>query len=238
MFTWYKAVAVRDMNITKEERAGGWPESFALHRLAILQSPDDKKTAHALYHALRDACAKGGINHTPISVTVQPTARRVLSNGITSPEYLGRGFTIGRNMYGERVITLRPQPSQPSQPTDVTVHHVTASIFAAWLAAQHQAPSEHIAAWFAAVAVAEPVQDAGPLTYAAMVAERKRIKGAPWTAAQFDALKLEDKKRPQAGVRQRIAKDLGVSVQAINSKLDPNKTPKRGASASVHRLRG
>ncbi|MHB1198140.1 MAG: hypothetical protein ACYCZ6_00995 [Polaromonas sp.] len=225
------------MNITKEERAGGWPGSFALHRLAILQSPDDNKMAHIVHDTLKDACAKGDISHATTTVTVQTTARRVLSNGIASSEYLGRGFAFGRNMYGERVIT--PERPQPSQPKDVTVCHVTASIFAAWLAVQHQAPSEHIAAWFAAVTVAEPVQDAGPLTYAAMVAERKRMKDGPWTAAQLDALKLEDKKRlTQAGVRERIAKDLGVAVQAISSKLDPNKIPKRDAIASVHRIRG
>ena len=56
-FKWHKACAVRGMGFTKDELAAGWPESFALERLAILQSPDDKKMANTWHRALKDACA-------------------------------------------------------------------------------------------------------------------------------------------------------------------------------------
>lgn len=47
-------------------------------------------------------------------------------------------------------ISARPT-QRPPQPYDVTTYTITASAFAAWLAAQPETPSEHIAAWCAAL---------------------------------------------------------------------------------------
>lgn len=73
------------------------------------------------------------------------------------------------------------------------------------------------------------------LTYDEMVQQRLVRKGSPWTSAQLDALHLEDQKRFNLeGVRARIAKDLGVSIQRITQKLDVNLQPKRQMRTKVH----
>lgn len=157
---WHKAGAVRGVGFTKDEQAAGWPESFALHRLAILQSPTDNKMANILHRALKDACEAGSLPNAPA------TARKI---GYETKTYLETNSFVRRNVYGEREPYYRTQLVPVMK--DVEVPAVTAADFAAWLAAQGEAPSEHIAAWFDAVGVAdtakpaqtpEPEQDATP----------------------------------------------------------------------------
>ena len=146
---WHKACAVRGMGFTKDEQAAGWPESFALERLAILQSPGDKKMANILHRALKDACAA--------SLPSAPTIVRKI--GHETKTYLETGSFVRRNLDGERERVYRERIVPVMK--DVKVPAVTAADFAAWLAAQGEKPSEHIAAWFDAVGVSA---DAGAAT--------------------------------------------------------------------------
>ena len=134
---WHKACAVRGIGFTKEEQAAGWPESFALHRLAILQSPADNKMANILHRALIDACAAGSLPSAP--ATVQKI-------GHETKTYLETNSFVRRNIYGERDLDSRPRWVPVMKPGEVPA--VTTADFAAWLAAQGEKPSEHIAAWF------------------------------------------------------------------------------------------
>ena len=148
---WHKACAVRGLNLTKDERVAGWPESFALARLAILQSPDDNKMANILHRALQDACAANLIPSAPAIV------RKI---GHEKKTYLETGSFVKRNIYGERVLDFRERIVPVMK--EVEVPAVTAADFAAWLVAQGERPSEHIAAWFAAVGVSADARAATP----------------------------------------------------------------------------
>lgn len=150
---WHKACAVRGIGFTKEEQAAGWPESFALHRLAILQSPADNKMANILHHALKDACAAGSLPNAPATVRKIAHVQRT----VLAPVGFAR-----RDLYGERVREHRTQLVQVTK--EVTVGTVTAADFAGWLAAQGETPSEYITAWFDAVGVTttEPAEPVAP----------------------------------------------------------------------------
>ena len=148
---WHKACAVRGLNLTKDERVAGWPESFALARLAILQCPDDNKMANILHRALQDACAANLIPSAPAIV------RKI---GHETETYLATGSFVKRNIYGERVLDFRERIVPVMK--EVEVPAVTAADFAAWLVAQGERPSEHIAAWFAAVGVSADARAATP----------------------------------------------------------------------------
>lgn len=139
---WHKACAVRGIGFTKEEQAAGWPESFALRRLAILQSPADNKMANILHRALIDACAAGSLPNAPATVRQIAHEQRT----VLAPVGFAR-----RNIYGERELDYRTRMVPVMKAVEVPA--VTAADFAAWLAAQGEAPSEHIAAWFDAVGV-------------------------------------------------------------------------------------
>lgn len=149
---WHKACAVRGMGFTKDEQAAGWPESFALERLAILQSPGDKKMANILHRALKDACAA--------SLPSAPTIVRKI--GHETKTYLETGSFVRRNLDGERERVYRERIVPVMK--DVKVPAVTAADFAAWLAAQGEKPSEHIAAWFDAVGVDMDTRPIAPPT--------------------------------------------------------------------------
>ena len=148
---WHKACAVRGLNLTKDERVAGWPESFALARLAILQSPDDNKMANILHRALQDACAANLIPSAPAIV------RKI---GHETETYLATGSFVKRNIYGERVLDFRERIVSVMK--EVEVPAVTAADFAAWLVAQGESPSEHVAGWFAAVGVSADAKAATP----------------------------------------------------------------------------
>ena len=148
---WHKACAVRGLNLTKDERVAGWPESFALARLAILQCPDDNKMANILHRALQDACAANLIPSAPAIV------RKI---GHEKKTYLETGSFVKRNIYGERVLDFRERIVPVMK--DVEVPAVTAADFAAWLAAQGEKPSEHVAAWFDAVGVDRDARPIAP----------------------------------------------------------------------------
>lgn len=93
--------------------------------------------------------AGGAVEHTITTERVQvtPAVRQVTHPGFGNFEWEERGFETS-SFLGD---TRRTAYTQPAQHRDVTRHHITAQAFAAWLAAQGQEPSPHIAAWFTAV---------------------------------------------------------------------------------------
>lgn len=140
-------MATMGQNFTKEEHAAGWPETLKHWQLAALQYPHVKgetakiRLARARADDFLSACKSGYLPHTATTVTVTPKPQQVQrQTRFASSEWLMRdGF-----------ISVRPTQKTP-QPYDVTTYTITASDFAAWLAAQPEAPSEHIAAWCAAL---------------------------------------------------------------------------------------
>ena len=140
-------MATMGQNFTTEEHAAGWPETLKHWQLAALQYPHVKgetakiRLARARADDFLNACKSGDLPHTATTVTVPPKPQQVQrQTRFASSEWLMRdGF-----------ISARPTQKTP-QPYDVTTYTITASDFAAWLAAQPESPSEHIAAWCAAL---------------------------------------------------------------------------------------
>jgi hypothetical protein len=114
-----------------------------------------------------ESCAPGG--DMPHTSAVVP-GKSVINGRITVAGLRGRSSTsesIGwgglsglptRNAYGERVYEtegerrnrLWKEANPPKQPDRID-HYVSAPAFAAWLSAQGQTPSIHVAAWFDAM---------------------------------------------------------------------------------------
>lgn len=144
---WRVAMATMGQNFTKEEHAAGWPETLKHWQLAALQYPHVKgetakiRLARARADDFLNACKSGDLPHTATTVTVTPKPQQIQrQTRFASSEWLMR----------DGLISVRPTQKTP-QPYDVTTYTITASDFAAWLAAQPEAPSEHIAAWCAAL---------------------------------------------------------------------------------------
>ena len=147
-------------NFTKAEHDAGWPESLKHGQLAALQYPYVKgepakiRLARDRAGDILSACKSGELPHTATTVTVTPPPLPIQRrNEFASSEWLnefGRSNEFGRfGSLGVRNGRITSQP--PPQPHDVTTYTVTAPAFAAWLAAQPETPSAHIAAWFEAV---------------------------------------------------------------------------------------
>jgi hypothetical protein len=165
---WHDAVAVAAAQFkTKAEREAGWPQTMTIEQLAALQRPYLHKTepgykasltkTQAMGNFIVQECEKGAIQWS--------TETRQTPHQITRMVPGDARFAT-RNVYGEREVNFRQQLVWASK--DVQVKVITAPAFATWLAAQGEAPSKHIAAWFEAVGVntqpdAAPAPTATPL---------------------------------------------------------------------------
>lgn len=142
-------MATMGQNLTKEEHTAGWPEALKHWQLAALQYPHVKdetariRLARARADDFLSACKSGDLPHTATTVIVTP-----------KPQQLQRQTRFASSGWLRRdvFISARTTPRTP-QPYDVTTYIITASDFAAWLAEQPETPSEHIAAWCAALRV-------------------------------------------------------------------------------------
>lgn len=144
---WRDAMAVAGWHFTKAEQDTGWPDSMKPDQLAALHRPyirggiehrPGRWRTEAFMKAISDACESGNLAH---ETKVMPG--KAVMNGRIQLSAL-------RSWEG----TTRTGTYHPSQkPKDVTTYTVTAPAFAAWLAAQPETPSAHIAAWFEAVGV-------------------------------------------------------------------------------------
>ncbi len=143
-------MATVGQNFTKDEHANGWPETLKHWQLAALQYPYARgeaarnRLANARAGDILKACQSGELPHTVtthIPAPAKPSAP--LRSPFASAEWQSRdGFTFG-GMPARIGYTATGSPPKP-----VTTYHVTAADFAAWLDAQGEKPSEHIAAWF------------------------------------------------------------------------------------------
>jgi len=236
---WRVAMATMGQHFTKEEHASGWPQTLKYEQLAALQYPYSKgdtvniRLARARASDILNACKSGELIHTANTVTVTPKPPPVQHRNKFVSEWPGEferfkltGVRTGR-------ITSRPTP----QPRDVTTYTVTAPAFAAWLAAQNEASSAHIAAWFKAAGVAGaalPVADTAPQDESLddrnmrwlnhyETEERTQKRGAYIrTAAHFGAeastlRKAVDKAREQRAMRARA----GLKTVATRRKATP-----------------
>lgn len=144
---WTKAAAVRGMKLTREEYAAGWPDTFPIYRLAILQSPGDVKLQHVLHRALLTDCESRALESVRTIMPAPPTIVRTPQQRgrVGSDEWHARDFLGG---------TLQVRPYNPGKisttPAERVDHRVTPAAFSEWLAANKEPPSEHIAAWFEA----------------------------------------------------------------------------------------
>lgn len=177
---WHDAVAVAAAQFkTKKEREAGWPQTMTIEQVAALQRPYLHKTepgyrtsvgkTKAIADAIFQACEKGSIEWSTETRQTHHQITRTVPGDIRYAK---------RNLYGERVITPRQELAWATK--DVQVKAITAPAFAAWLAAQGEVPSDHIAAWFEAMAVAAeaPALSAAP---AAPAAEAAAAAAAPET---------------------------------------------------------
>lgn len=143
-------------NFTKAEQDAGWPETLKHGQLAALQYPYSKGETARIRLArdragdILSACKSGELPHTATTVTVTPPPLPIQRrNEFASSEWTNEFGRFGSLGVRNGRITSQTNP----QPHDVTTYTVAAPAFAAWLAAQPETPSEHIAAWFEAVGV-------------------------------------------------------------------------------------
>ena len=149
--------------LLKFNAATGWPQTFAHDKLAVLQTwrkgierKDWFKEAATWQELLRLVVESDAIEHTTTTERVQttPPIRRTVNPGYGSREWTERDFAgaqvESRSFLGGTLVTGYIQPAKYK---DVTRHHITAPVFAAWLAARGKEPAPLVAAWFKAVGV-------------------------------------------------------------------------------------
>lgn len=164
---------VEAARILQLDPAQGWPQTITPERLGALQAWRkglDTKTlridARTWSKAIELALVDGGIEHTTTTERVQVVELQdhdlFAPIPLASDEWLDRDF--GRNS------------GRTTQATHKTLihHHITAPAFAAWLAAQGEEPSPHIAAWFKATGVAPAAAPPPPAPVPAPTARRPR----------------------------------------------------------------
>ncbi|GEM_PF-6764016 len=187
----------------------GWPESFKIEQIAVLQRPypwpasepkdrEARTLCRAYFEGLLAAC-ESVLRNTSTTVTVTPKPPPPQRRSKIAPDgWWERDFA---HMSNGR-ISITPKPF------DVTTYTVTAPAFAAWLAANREPPSVHIQAWFDAVGVAGAgVPDAQPKPLqrtsaqdAAMLQELRR--------QNYDPLALPKNPPGRPGVKAAIRKAI------------------------------
>ncbi len=231
---WHDAYSASRGAFTAQEKAGGWPDRMTPVQLAALQRPyvyGDKagrRACWALRDAIEAASEAGSLAHEALTEVKQtPLVDR---SPIPFPgssrwpaAYVVEGRPVAYTSGGEEYT--------------VTHRHVSPQAFAAWLHAQGQEPSGHIAAWFEVRGVAwPPVAQAlleVPSGLESLRASRAtRRKNAPWTPEQVEALRALFQERGgwkrsadgagwsrDAAVQQQLATDLGLTRQALDGHL-------------------
>ena len=135
---WRKAIAVKGAWFEKPEEDVVWPEAMRLEPVAGLQCNGDIAYGKVLYKAMLAACNSDDLPHNVHSMNVHSGYKKVFIG-----HQIVQSFVRGT----EQVDRFRHDPVY----TPKDFFYVKATDFAAWLAAQGEPPSEHIAAWFEAV---------------------------------------------------------------------------------------
>lgn len=221
---WRDAMTKAGRQFTRAEKDAGWPQTMTPAQLAELQRPyvygqrEAKRESWALRDALMDACDAGAISHTTTTTRVQIHSDEDLFSPIplATQEWLERdrfGSAGGRTGY-----------NRPTEFKDVTLQHITAPAFAAWLAQQGLTPSVHVAAWFKAVDV-PPV---APKPEAAETAEERQEKryqfcldrGLKFPSSHIGRMPKGIGEAAEAlGIaRQTLTDDLKAHIERMNDK--------------------
>lgn len=242
---WRDAMAVWSIGaaFSRELQAAGWPEFMTPAQLAGMQRPwhqgdlkIGRRASNALGAAIVAACNAGEITFN----------RSVLRRQTVKARFIPHEPYGGRGRDGVRVSVGHWEQAKFE---DVETWSISAATFAKWLHNQGEAPSQHIAAWFASqgvawppVAVAAPVADT-PLDWPGMVeAFKTRRKGQPWSPEEVGLLRAEFQKRggwrksdngktwsKAADVQEAMAGELGMKRQALDRHLGAN--PDHGQAA-------
>ena len=153
---WRDAMATTNQYFDKDERATGWPDAMKPDQIAFLQRPykygdtQQRRRKNALLTGIESDCKSDNLPHSVRSKDVITDWRIIFTGYRLTNSFIG----------GDRTeATFRHDPVYTAK----DFVYVSATDFAAWLAAQGEPPSEHIAAWFEAVgagaAQAEPVTE-------------------------------------------------------------------------------
>lgn len=130
-FSWNTATSVPLLNLTREERAFGWPVFFSLKRIALLQHPDldpaepgnwrVRKSQDVLEQALRQAVLSGSLDAIAKAKLVEQDSVAWGDDGVQ------------RIVQGTRTVET---------------HEIAALALLNWFNEQDITPSEHMRAWF------------------------------------------------------------------------------------------
>ncbi|WP_298598533.1 hypothetical protein [Zoogloea sp.] len=164
--SWARALRVRGVSLTAEERAAGWPEAFTPENLARLQYPwegstEEKTRAHGnqvdLLSVMKKAMTVGSLPTVERTRTVKVTkmvpdpwvSLNTPHSQLGSPEWRlrDRGPRMREVKDGER--------NEPFQA-------IEAHAFRAWLSDCGEEPGEHVRAWFDATAAETEQLDMAP----------------------------------------------------------------------------
>ena len=214
---WDKAMSVMGREFTQAEQDAGWTASMKPRQLAGLQRPwsrSDKQAAHfctLLLRRIEQACKDDLLQ----------TATEDRPFTVQDKMFLGykqRAFALGGTIGTSKPIF---KATTKTELKAVTV--ITAQAFAAWLAAQPEEPSQHIAAWFEAVGV-NPQPEAAPVPIATTLIEQPTI----WTEkrkrearAMLEKLKGEGKR----AFHKMTADHYQVSTQRLRDVLNDSGAP-------------
>ncbi|MBK6655835.1 hypothetical protein [Zoogloea sp.] len=154
--SWNSALCVAGINLTKEERAAGWPAAFTPQNLARLQYPWGgsalkKKAANEnqslLIATISKAIQNGGLPAVARTRTEDITESRQVPDfrAPSSPYSGGLGSSYWLNR--DQAPTMRTVTKKIGERT-VSYFVIERAAFRAWLTKQGVEPSEHVQAWF------------------------------------------------------------------------------------------
>lgn len=154
--SWNSALCVVGINLTKEERATGWPAAFTPGNLARLQYPwggsaSEKKEAtknqSILIATISKAIQNGGLPAVEQTRTEDITESRQVPdfNAPSSPCSGGLGSSYWLNR--DQAPSMRTVTKKIGEST-VSFFVIERSAFRDWLSKQGVEPSAHVRAWF------------------------------------------------------------------------------------------
>ena len=240
---WRVAMSTMGQNFTKAEHDAGWPESLKHGQLAALQYPYVKgepakiRLARDRAGDILSACKSGELPHTATTATVTPPPLPIQRrNEFASSEWLnefGRSNEFGRfGSLGVRNGRITSQP--PPQPHDVTTYTVTAPAFAAWLAAQPEPPSEHIAAWFEAVVAGAALDAPTPEANGTPIVESIDDRNLRWLN-RYETEEHAGKRGAYNRAAAHFEVEASTLRKAVNKARDQRTARNRGGIKAVAR---
>jgi hypothetical protein len=229
--TWHRAISTA--TIAREfapPRPASWPETLTHGQLAALQYPYNATETDKVRLAVKRAdyildCCKGGeLPHTAETKNKMTSPAKTVDTG-RHVTFLG---AAAREVY-----------TVPAEYKEVPTYTVTAPAFAAWLAAQGEVPSDHIAAWFEAVGVnhqseAAPKPAPQPIVSSFSPTKKKRqddlspvIKDAQRDASDpFDTAAIWLRLCEWAQAKEKKFPLMGVDGKNIQWRIDSMDGPK------------